>query len=774
MTKRLSRTFFCLSMIMLCSLMTYAQLPADAQRITNKNHSTAILSFQQTPQQIADHQQLLKDITFSSDKIDFELEEKDTDALGFTHYRYQQIVDGFPVLYNEYGVHEKNGAVDYVEGKAINPEQVDLTSRLNVEEAIDKAILLAKKECAESTQVRASMTSTPMVIFPVSEFKGQLCYQITVEFAGERPSMIYYISAANGDLIKTVDRNCNIVATNCKADTRYSGMQYLHCTKDGSKYYLKDYNRNVYTHNLKNGKDKRYASDFYSTSSSFTASKWNNSKKDNAALDAHWAGGVVAEYWEETWDRNSFDGRGSDLNIYVHYGVNEAQGFWDNDALYLGDGDATTDALTSLDIVAHEYGHAVCDYTAKLKYQGESGALNEALSDIWAACIVDNMNMGKNIWMIGDEVDKRSGHRGFRSMSNPKVEKQPDTYDGRYWKSPWGSDDNGGVHTNSGVFNHWFYILSEGKRGTNDNGYSYNVEGISIEDAQNIVWRMERYYMKPDYTFIHAYIHGVKAAEDLYGAGSEVVDQVKKAFYAVGVGNEYESSTKSAALSGNLLRTNNIYESIASVKINDEQYVLNPMCYGLQNSSVFTFVPGEILNLDFEARFTQKPEAVNWGAWLVIEEDGEENLIQLLSGKSNEAGQLMANVQMPIMKSGQFGTIRIVMDPDQLPEYDDKSEFSQSVDFRFAVVDSSKSLSKQVINETRFYPNPVKDKLLVEVKEVDELSNVQIVDFKGCTFLSSKLKFGKNEVNLDNIPQGVYLLKINTPGQDRAEKLIVQ
>jgi hypothetical protein len=129
-------------------------------------------------------------------------------------------------------------------------------------------------------------------------------------------------------------------------------------------------------------------------------------------------------------------------------------------------------------------------------------------------------------------------------MSDPKSEGQPDTYGGINWKTiecgtPTQANDYCGVHTNSGVLNHWFYILSIGKSGTNDIGNTYNVSGINIDKAAKIAYRLESVYLSANSTYANARTYGIQAATELFGAGSPEVIATTNAFYAVGVGSAY-------------------------------------------------------------------------------------------------------------------------------------------------------------------------------------------------------------------------------------------
>jgi len=129
--------------------------------------------------------------------------------------------------------------------------------------------------------------------------------------------------------------------------------------------------------------------------------------------------------------------------------------------------------------VGHELYHGVTEFSAGLVYAFEPGALNESFSDIFGK-VVENYATGSNNWLLGDDIGL-NGSGAFRNMENPNQFDDPDTYLGDFWYV--GGDDNGGVHTNSGVQNKWFQLLTDGGTGTNDNGEDYDVIGIGIDDA---------------------------------------------------------------------------------------------------------------------------------------------------------------------------------------------------------------------------------------------------------------------------------------------------
>jgi hypothetical protein len=185
-----------------------------------------------------------------------------------------------------------------------------------------------------------------------------------------------------------------------------------------------------------------------------------------------------------------------------------------------------------------------------LNYEKESGALNESISDMIGTAIEFYSGITPN-WTIGEGIPiPMPGYPGtyFRNMANPNVAQstagpaQPDTYLGTYWQNtnvvPSDSNDQGGVHTNSGVGNYWFYLLSAGGSGTNDIGNTFAVTGIPIQKAEKIVYRALMNYLTPNSGYMDFYNATKKAAIDLYGITGNEILQVVKAWYAVGIGNE--------------------------------------------------------------------------------------------------------------------------------------------------------------------------------------------------------------------------------------------
>jgi bacillolysin len=193
----------------------------------------------------------------------------------------------------------------------------------------------------------------------------------------------------------------------------------------------------------------------------------------------------------------------------------------------------------SLDIAAHELTHAVTSSSSDLIYLNESGALNEAFSDIMATSAEFfyqpvGAGIGQADFLLGEDSFRSpigSGLSGIRSMINPAAFGDPDHYSIRFT----GTGDNGGVHINSGIVNHAFYLAVAG--GTNRvSGLTTTGVGIAnIEQMEKVFYRAFVFLLPANATFATARAATIQAARDLYATTPSVVNAVTQAWTAVGV-----------------------------------------------------------------------------------------------------------------------------------------------------------------------------------------------------------------------------------------------
>jgi Zn-dependent metalloprotease len=185
--------------------------------------------------------------------------------------------------------------------------------------------------------------------------------------------------------------------------------------------------------------------------------------------------------WSEVFGRSSYDGRGASVSLSVHYERGYDNAFWDGTQLVFGDGDGEIFGRFTgpVDVLGHEFAHAVTEHTADLTYQGQSGALNESMSDVFGSCLKQRLldqTVEQADWLIGAGLFLPGVQaRALRDMAHPGT-----AYDDpRLGKDPQvghmddfvvTADDNGGVHTNSGIPNRAFQLAASEIGGTSWDG----------------------------------------------------------------------------------------------------------------------------------------------------------------------------------------------------------------------------------------------------------------------------------------------------------------
>lgn len=250
----------------------------------------------------------------------------------------------------------------------------------------------------------------------------------------------------------------------------------------------------------------------------------------------HEAVGATLDFLADTQARDSWDGQGAVVYSFGHYGRSYANAYWDGRRLVFGDGDGWSSGYMGvLDITAHELGHALTDAEAALIYEGESGALNEAASDMLAAAVEarEDGGTGQDTWDIGE--DAWLDGRALRYMQAPSADGASRSH---YASRFTGYGDNGGVHINSGIANHWFYLLSEGGR-HHDSRFRSGivVPGIGIEAAYDIWYTALSRYMTRRTDFAGAR-QATESACEASGYPVATCDAVSAAWFEVGVGGE--------------------------------------------------------------------------------------------------------------------------------------------------------------------------------------------------------------------------------------------
>jgi Zn-dependent metalloprotease len=192
---------------------------------------------------------------------------------------------------------------------------------------------------------------------------------------------------------------------------------------------------------------------------------------DAAADEAYDGLGATYDFWEQAYGRNSIDDEGMPLRGVVHYGQDYDNAFWDGRRMVFGDGDGRLFLrfTRSLDVIGHELAHGVTEDENGLQYQGQSGALNESCSDVFGSLVKQHavgQTADRADWLIGaDLLGPDVQGTALRSMAAPGTAYDDDVLG----KDPQPahmddfvvtSEDDGGVHINSGIPNHAFYVVA--------------------------------------------------------------------------------------------------------------------------------------------------------------------------------------------------------------------------------------------------------------------------------------------------------------------------
>lgn len=292
---------------------------------------------------------------------------------------------------------------------------------------------------------------------------------------------------------------------------------------------------------------------------------------DVAVDEAYDGAGATYDLYREFFDRDSIDNLGLRIVSTVHYQVGYDNAFWNGTQMVYGDGDEDLpeeDRLfnrftIAIDIIGHELAHGVTQFTAGLNYYGQSGAINESMSDVFGALVkqrVRNQTAREADWIIGEGLFTPNVNGvGIRSMKAPgtayddpvlRKDPQPGHMDD-YVET---SSDNGGVHINSGIPNRAFYIAA-----TELGGYAW-------EQAGRIWYVTLRDKLRANSDFATTARLTFETAGELYGVGSAEQEAVRTGWAGVGImigedGGEPGNGGTEPQPSGCLASINNLFRT---------------------------------------------------------------------------------------------------------------------------------------------------------------------------------------------------------------------
>ena len=366
--------------------------------------------------------------------LEFQNISKKVDDLGQTHLKMQQVYKGVKVYGSEVVLHlDKSRQVQAFNGRnRATPQLKSVIPKISFQQALssiesDLGKSLPKTNSAKKTGFNSLVgpfeSEEELVIYTI-DGAAILTRHITV-FPSTIDRWEYFIDANTGKVLDKFYHTCKFhpgldesykensssltsPPTNTSGNDLNGVNRQLNTWSNGTQNYLIDTSKPMFnagqselpdnsvggivTLDLRGEAPLEGVKIFHVTSSGNT---WNNAN----GVSAHYNADISYEYFRTTFNRNSINGEGGSIISFVNVGDPDGGGaydnaFWNGSVMSYGDGSSngqegngSFDALTSIDVAAHEIGHAVCTHTANLAYQRESGALNEAFSDIWGAAV---------------------------------------------------------------------------------------------------------------------------------------------------------------------------------------------------------------------------------------------------------------------------------------------------------------------------------------------------------------------------------------------------
>lgn len=394
---------------------------------------------------------------------------------------------------------------------APTPSTLSLTPRITKE----SATAAARRHLLRTSPLPQLEVQEPTLkIFADKGHPAELAFDIVIRSAGRADRV--FVSADSGEVLLTVPEICSAAVTTVAPDL-FNQPRTISVWAGGApvRFEMVDTSKAMYSDSTKNGVIIIYNGSI--SSRPISSSPALTSGFDPVAVSAAYNLGKAYDLFETTYGRRSFDGNGSSIRSLIRQ-LDEKTGgpldnaYWNGNNLTMSFGDADAYAGAT-DVVGHEFTHAVIQFTARLVYNNDSGALNEAFSDIMGEAL-ERFVHGTNDWLVGSQLRTH-----FRDMKAPQTKSQPAKMS-QYKRT---AADNGGVHINSGIVNHAFYLLAEGLPGG----------GIGFDDARDTFFHALSSKLNSRSDFHDLRSACLLSATEKFGPGSEQVTKTRQAFDAV-------------------------------------------------------------------------------------------------------------------------------------------------------------------------------------------------------------------------------------------------
>ncbi len=532
----------------------------------------------------------LNPVAIKEPLIEFSVTKAETDEQGNQHVRLQQVYAGVPVYGAEMIAHTKKGGFEMLNGRYFpTPNLSTVTPALNAQAAIEIV-----KQAIGIERVKNNWTAQDLMILGGEAFRSELVIYHPKKDINHphlawhieaHPNLmtrtIYFIDAQGGEVLHQFDHTCDMTRHRHESSPEVScetkpivpaisqpmevldGPVNAHgfdlfdidrtfgAWQAGSQVVMEDASKSMFNLNASNMPNEPVGAivtvDALNTSPE-TQSSFNyefvvsNSTLFNykTAVSGHWNAAQSYDYFKNTHNRNSIDGVGGNIISFINVsegdGTSMENAFWNGAAMWYGNGGSTFKKLArGLDVGGHEMTHGVIEKTANLEYQDESGALNESFADVFAAMI------DRDDWKIGEDVMQANinPNNCLRSLQDPNnsVSSNSPWWQPKHTNEQYnGNEDNGGVHINSGIVNHAFYL------------FAVNA-AVGKERAEKVYYKALKDYLVKSSQFVDCRIAVIQAANDLYG--NAVANAAAAAFTAVGIGGSQPSGNYLGELNPN-------------------------------------------------------------------------------------------------------------------------------------------------------------------------------------------------------------------------------
>jgi bacillolysin len=476
--------------------------------------------------------------------VGFAVRHSKSDQQNNIHVRLTQQYKNIPVYGAEVVLHFNAAG----EGESFNGHYYAIETDIDVAPAISKqsAVASVSDHLSRKTPHR-SLTASERKLVQYEEPEATLCiYQdkglvktfVLAYHVVSCPSLHhrweYFVDAVTGKILHQFESACSVDGPATASAADLNGVtQTVKSYLKGTTYYMVDTSRPMFNAAGSVLPDEPvggiFTIDMNNTFGANTAARHitssNNTWSVPKAVSAHANAAFAYEYFRTKHNRNAIDGNGGTIislvNVPDENGQPMDNAYWNGKCISYGNGSEAFKPLAgAIDVAGHEMTHGVVENTANLEYQGESGAINESMADIFGSM------MDPGDWLIGEDIVKLSAFPSgaLRSMSNPHNGgtslSSPGYQPSHMNESYKGSEDNGGVHINSGIPNNAFYRYAT---------------AITREKAAAVFYKALDNYLTKSSKFIDLRLAVIKAAGDLYGPASNEVTQAGVAFDAVGI-----------------------------------------------------------------------------------------------------------------------------------------------------------------------------------------------------------------------------------------------